>query len=129
MEEVVAAVHPIDVLRPIPPQVRINLERILKAVTDPVVSRLLFAEAVGIDAEGDQTLGAFYRTATERIARALRTGQALGVVRSGDATLIARCLLGAVQMPVFLSCLDETTLDLDALVQEIFLLLSAGTMT
>ena len=57
MNSVSAAVHPIDVTRDIPVQVRENLERLFQALTaNDEVPRVLFAEAAGIDEEGDQGL-------------------------------------------------------------------------
>ena len=93
MEEVASVIEIIDITRPIPIQALQNIRRVILAVTDPEVARLLFTEAAGIDEEGDQMLQDFYRTATARIQTALERGQVLGIVRPGPMQLAAQCLL------------------------------------
>jgi AcrR family transcriptional regulator len=114
---VAMAVHPIDVTRDIPEQVRENLERLFLALTEnDEVPRVLFAEAAGIDEEGDEGLRGFYRSATERLATAIKTGQLLGIVTPGDPMVIARLLLGMIREPVFQAWLYGEALDVDAVV-------------
>lgn len=126
MAEVVGVVVPIDVTRPIALQVDANLARLIRAIANEEVVRLLFTEAQGIDAEGDQALTAFYGAALGRIEAALRTGQALGVVDRGDVKLLARCLLGLMKEPVVQASLTGEALDVDALVQTITRLIQRG---
>ena len=126
MDEVVAVVVPIDVSRPIVPQVRVNIERVVAAAMDEEVARLLFAEASGVDEEADAALRAFYGAVAARIHKALRDGVALGIVRDGDLEVTARCLLGMVQMPVFLASLGFETLEPERLVDELEALLQGG---
>jgi AcrR family transcriptional regulator len=117
MQGVASAVHPIDVTRDIPLQVRENLERLFLALTEnDEVPRVLFAEAAGIDEEGDEGLRGFYRAATERLATAISTGQQLGIVTSGDPLVIARLLLGMIREPVFQAWLYGEALDAPAVV-------------
>jgi AcrR family transcriptional regulator len=126
MTEVVSVVQPIDVTRPIHAQITENLDRLVRAITAEDVCRVLFAEAVGIDDEGDDALRAFYGAALVRIETALRTGQALGVVRPGDVTLRARALLGLLKEPVVQASLNGEELDAAALVEEIRAVLQGG---
>jgi len=126
MDEVNSGVIAIDVTQPIEPQVRANLVALVDVVMAPDVARLLFAEAVGIDAEGDEAVRAFYGSAVERIERALCLGQTMGVVRDGDMTLTARCLLGLVKEPVFQAALHQDPLDAKALIDELAALLTLG---
>lgn len=128
MEEVVAVVVPIDVARPIAEQVFANLDRLVRAITAEDVCRVLFVESVGIDAEADDALRAFYGAALGRIEAALRTGQALGVVRTGDVHLLARCLLGLLKEPVVQAALDHEELDVQALITEILAVLRGGVL-
>lgn len=117
MERVASAVHPIDVTRDIPNQVRENLERLFQALTEnDEVPRVLFAEAAGIDEEGDEGLRGFYRAATDRLALAIATGQSLGVVRNGDPLIMARLLLGMIREPVFQAWLYGEQLDAELVV-------------
>lgn len=126
MSEVVDVVEPIDLARPVIPQVESNLDRLVRAITAQDVCRVLFTEAVGIDDEGDEVLRAFYAEALGRIEAALRTGQALGVVRPGDVALKARLLLGLIKEPVVQANIEGTPLDPTALVAELNTLLRGG---
>lgn len=126
MTQVVKVVVPIDIAAPIAPQVTANLARLIRAIADDTVVRLLFTEAHGIDQEGDGALRAFYGNALERIETALRTGQALGVVEPGDVKLLARCLLGMMKEPVVQASLHGDDLDADELVTSITRLLQGG---
>jgi len=126
IDEVVSGVRPIDVTADISAQVRANLDRLVRAMTSEAVVRVLFSEAVGIDEEGDEVLRAFYGDTLGRIERALRTGQALGVVRAGDVRLKARCLLGVIKEPVVQAALFGEDLVPDALVAELLEILASG---
>lgn len=128
MDEVVGVVVPIDVSRPIQDQVFANLDRLVRAITAEDVCRVLFVESVGIDAEADDALRAFYGVALARIEAALRTGQALGVVRAGDVRLLARCLLGLLKEPVVQAALDRDELDVPGLIAEILAILRGGVL-
>jgi AcrR family transcriptional regulator len=126
MAEVVGVVRPIDVSAPIGPQVDANVERLIRAITDEEVCRVLFTEAMGIDAEGDEALRSFYAAALGRIEAALQTGQALGVVRPADERLVARLLLGLIKEPVVQATLDGERVDAAGLVRELTQLLRGG---
>jgi AcrR family transcriptional regulator len=128
MEEVASVIEIIDVAAPIAPQAVANIRRVILAVTDPEVARLLFTEAAGVDEQGDQMLREFYRAATARIQTALERGQQLGVVRPGSVHLAAQCLLGMIKQPIFQASLEGRTVDPDALVLEVFGMLSGGVL-
>ncbi len=129
MEGVVDAVAPIDVTRPVPAQVRENLRGIVSTLQEMGDgARILFTDAAGIDAEGTETLGDFYGAATARIEGALRTGQALDLVRDCDVGLTASCLLGLLKEPVYQCLLRRRPLDVDGLVDTIFALVGGGLM-
>lgn len=118
----------IDIHQPIPPQVRLNLRNLIVTLTDHEVSRILLAEAPGIDEEGDLALQNFYRQATERIERALRTGQVMGIVRDGDMNLTAQMLMGVLKQPIFLASLEGKRIDDETFVNEFFALLAGGVL-
>ena len=126
MTEVVSVVEPIDLQRPVVPQVEANLYRLVRAVTAEDVCRVLFLEAVGIDEEGDEVLRAFYADALARIETALQTGQALGVVQPGDVGLKARLLLGLIKEPVVQAQLEGRPVEPADLVRELTTLLRHG---
>jgi AcrR family transcriptional regulator len=130
MDAVAGAVEPIDVDQPIPPQVWANLDRIIRSLTTHGdVARVLFAEAAGMDEEGDTALRSFYAATTNRIQTALSLGQTLGVVRDGDPQMMARLLLGMIREPVFQAWLYGEVLDADALVTELGRMLREGAIS
>lgn len=128
MEEVASAAHPIDVHGDIAAQTRANVERVVRAAVAPSITRLLFSDAVGIDAESDEALRAFYGQALGRIEKALRTGQTLGIVRAGDMGIAAQCVLGCLKEPLFQAALSREPLDPTRVADEVFALLLGGVL-
>ncbi len=127
MLEVTASVAPIHVERPIPPQVLANLRSITCGLArDGDAARILFTDALSVDAEGEEALAAFYGHAVDRIERALQMGQSLGIVRHGETRQTARCLLGLLKEPVVQARLAREPLDANAVADAIFGLLSWG---
>lgn len=127
MEDASAVVEPIDVRQPLATQVQANIGRLIQMLQgESALARVLFVDAAGIDDEAREALASFYRTGTERIERALRTGQAMGVVAEGEVSLLAMCLLGAVKEPVFQSYLRREQVDVAALTGTVFGLITRG---
>lgn len=127
IDEVLAAVRPIDLSAPIPLQVRDNLERLVNAIAAHDVARVLLAEAGG-HPEADAALIAFYDAALARVAGSLRTGQSWGVVAPGDVTVLARCLIGMLKEPVSQARLRNEPLDAAALVDAVLGLVVHGVL-
>ncbi|MHC5019331.1 MAG: TetR/AcrR family transcriptional regulator [Planctomycetota bacterium] len=76
-------------------QLRANVERVLAILLGQAdVTKLLLSEAVGLDAEADAKLRAFYRRLLDLLGSALQWGQQLGLTRGGDPQLQARMVLG-----------------------------------
>lgn len=129
MDDLGQCISAIDPTGDIAGQLRDNLARIMGVLlAQEDLARLLFADAVGLDEEGDDALRAFYGAAKARIFRALQTGQLIGIVRAGDVGLMARCLLGAVKEPIFQAWLEGVALDGDGLVEELLRLVMVGVM-
>ena len=128
MDRVVQGVTPISLEAPVPHQLQENLRRLVE-VLDEDTCRLLFAEAPGLDAEGQVALLDFYSNATARIVRALRTGQAIGLVRAGPVEPLAWCLLGALKEPVFQAWLSGQPVDQGGLIDALLLLFSSGILS
>jgi AcrR family transcriptional regulator len=129
MMEVVGVIRPIDVTKSLLPQIEANVVRLIHAITDEDVCRVLFGEALGLDEEGDDAMRAFYGGALSRIEVALRAGQGLGVVRAGDVGVQARMLLGLIKEPVVQASLEGRELDARVLAVEISSLLRVGLLT
>lgn len=126
MERVDGVVRPIDVTQPIPEQVAFLVARVVEAVAEAEVSRVLLTRAVGIDAEGDAAIAAFYQRASGRLERALTAGQRMGIVADGDVRLLASGLMGLLKEPVFQATLAGEPLDVDRLSEMLFQLLRGG---
>lgn len=126
MERVDGAVRPIDVTQPIPDQVHAMVERIVEAVAEAEISRVLLTRAVGIDAEGDSAVAAFYQRALGRLELALQRGQAMGVVADGDAALLASGLMGLLKEPVFQATLAGRPLEVTRLTEMLLQVLRGG---
>ncbi len=98
----------------------------MSVVTRADLGRLLFAEAPGIDEEGDAALRDFYDRAVTRIATALDRGRELGVVRACDSALTARLIIGMIKEPAFQAVLHGAPLDQEALTRELEAMLWGG---
>ena len=121
------AIEPIDPMRPLAPQVERNLTRVVAVLTvGGDLARVLFVDAAGIDADGRETLIAFYDAASLRVERALRSGQAIGVVAPGDVRMLARCLIGMLKEPIFQSVLRHEGLDAEELTRTILRVATRG---
>jgi AcrR family transcriptional regulator len=77
------------------------------------MARILLREAVGIDDEFDAKLKQFYGRIESLIARAVRTGQEMRLVRACDAELVARCVLGAAKEVVHWAFVERDATELD----------------
>ena len=128
MFEVASAARPIDLHQPIAPQVHDNVANVVRAACAPDVARILLAEAVGIDPEGDAVLAHFYAQGLARIEAALALGQQFGVVRPLDPALLAACVLGMVKEPVFQAALAQRPIDVETLVDVIAAVLTGGAL-
>ena len=128
-DAVFSSVRPFEVGLSIPDQIEANLNRLLAVLSrDRDVLRLLFADAVGLDAEADEALKAFYGAALGRLAGALSLGQDKGIVRPGDVALMARCMLGLLKEPIFQAWLRDEEVDAPRLVAELVPILTVGVM-
>lgn len=127
MDEVSEAVLPIDVSVPLPPQVQANLERVVGVLTsEGELARVLFVDAAGVDAEARETLIRFYDAAAARVERALRTGQAMGVVGDVDVRTTAFCLIGMLKEPILQGVLRHEPIDATALTRTLLQVATGG---
>ena len=102
-------------------QVRENIAAISAALSRNLpLARVLLEQAVGLDAEANAQLQRFYDRVLSRIQRALERGQAMGIVREGDAAVLAVCLLGMIKEALYQQMLGTRTPALETLVAEIY---------
>lgn len=96
--------------------------RVLNAVSaNRALTRILFREAIGLDAEVDARLAAFNDQIHEYVIRALRLGRAMDVVREElDLDVAATCIVGGVRYIVQRHIVaQDDPADLDALARGI----------
>ena len=83
-------------------QLQENIERVLAILfAERALSRILLAEASGVDHELDRKLEAFYDGLIKLISETLQLGQNVGMVRRCDTALVATCILGSVKELVY----------------------------
>lgn len=79
-------------------QVHATLVRLLSVVREaPALSRLVLREAVGLDADIDEKLAAFYQELHRWLAESLGNGQALGLLGAFDTSMVSWCIVGSVE--------------------------------
>lgn len=79
-------------------QVKGNIVRVLDVLDEHrSLNHILLWHAVGLDQESDQRLSTFYERLLSLIEGALLLGQEMGVVRDGDARMLAVCVLGSIK--------------------------------
>jgi AcrR family transcriptional regulator len=91
-------VHGVDLApgaAPMLAQLQGIVSRILRAVVENrALTRIIFREAVALDARIDERLVKFYADLHGWVARSLVVGQALGSIRAFDVELAASCIVG-----------------------------------
>jgi AcrR family transcriptional regulator len=84
--------------QPIEDQLARILSRALTTIRDRRdLTRILFREAVGLDAEVDALLEAFWDQLHRWLAESVRSGSALGFLRDVEPETTASCVIGAVR--------------------------------
>jgi AcrR family transcriptional regulator len=127
--EVNASVAPIAIAAPeaMARAVRANIESLCSTLQDNLpMGRVLLEQAVGVDDAGRAQLREFYLRVLERLERAVTVGQRLGVVRTGDPSLIAVFLLALVKESLYQQIIGTRTFPVGKLVDEIFESVESG---
>ena len=127
--DVVSVAFPIDVLsgEGVPAQVqRLMAGFCRKLLTNLPMTRVLLEHAVGLDDEGNEQLKAFYDRVYGRIRKAISDGQALGIVRPGQPSVIATSLLGMLKESLYQQILGTSRVTPDEMVEEIFAVATCG---
>lgn len=103
-------------------QMHQNVRAVLQVLEDNrELTIILLREAVGLDADFDQKLNAFYEHLSGVIEEALLLGQSMGIVRSCDTRLASHCVLGSVKEVTtqLIAHKESQRPDLDRLAREI----------
>jgi AcrR family transcriptional regulator len=107
-----------------------NLRRVFALFAEnTAMARILLSAAVGLDADFDRRLAAFYDEITAMLTRALEQGEAAGLVRPGDARLRAYCLTGSLKECLNQLMLRGAAVEPEALVRALLDLVADGLFT
>jgi AcrR family transcriptional regulator len=94
----IVRVDPNDTGRTVADQVHENIRRIVATLLgDRQTTKILLADAVGLDPAFDRKLQSFYEVVESLLVESLREGQELGVVAAGDARMFAYLIIGAMK--------------------------------
>ncbi len=117
-----------DPSRPVADQARENIRAIVGlALSERVMTKILFTDAVGIDSAFDRKLLTFYDSVVQLLTESLKEGQALGIVADGEPRVLAYLTIGALKellyQAVTLGLAEESA---DVLTQQLYTFLSEG---
>ncbi|MCU0682973.1 MAG: TetR/AcrR family transcriptional regulator [Polyangiaceae bacterium] len=114
-------VDPRDPARPVEGQTRDNIRRILGVLLDDrPMSKILIADAVGVDPSFDGKLLSFYDEIAKLFIESVIEGQSLGIVRQGDARLLAYFTMGGLKEVLLQLVNRGWPADVDMLVDTIY---------
>src|SRR5690606_23542758 len=83
---------------PVETQLVGTVQKILATVVqNHLLTTIIIREAVGLDAEVDRRLKAFYSELLDYTRDALREGRRLGLIRELDEEVAAMCILGTIK--------------------------------
>jgi AcrR family transcriptional regulator len=120
-------VDPRDPARPVEAQTRDNIRRILLVLLDDrPMSKILIADAVGVDPSFDGKLLSFYDEIAKLFIESVTEGQSLGIVRAGDARLLAYFTMGGLKEVLLQIVSRGWQVEVEALVDTIYGLVRNG---
>ncbi len=128
-----ASVQGMDVQSDDPMEAQLHgiVVRILKTTeSNRALTRIIFREAVGLDAEVDAKLVAFHDGLHSWLTAALEVGAGLGMIRDCDATqrsVVATCIIGMVRETINRYVVrDDAPFDADAVATELVRFATVG---
>jgi len=120
-------VDPHDPSRTIADQVRENIRRIVGLLLeDRATTKILLADAGGVDPAFDRKLHAFFDELTTLLEGSIKDGQDLGIVATGDARLLAYLTMGALREVMFQVVVRGADYDGEKLVEAMFTFFRSG---
>ena len=125
------AISRIDVSESAPPvaeQAYANVRAVIGVcLSERALTKILFADAPGVDPAFDRKLATFYDAVVQLLTDSLREGQTLGIVADGEPRVMSYLSIGALKellyQAVTLGLAEESA---DVLTQQIFQFVSRG---
>lgn len=122
-----AAILRVDTAADVALQVKHNIRAIVTVLLeDPQTTQILMSHAAGLDQEFAEKIGSFYNGVRNQLRESLEEGQQLGIVRLGDAELLATFTIGALKEVLQETIRSEQPRALETIVTELFGLLEHG---
>lgn len=122
-----AAILRVDPGLDVPAQVQHNIRAIVAVfLDDPALTRILLSYAAGLDPAFVKKVADFYEVVRRQLGDALRDGQALGIVASGDADFYATLTLGALKEVLLEASHEAKPRHREEIVGKLFAFLEAG---
>ena len=117
-----------DPTRSVESQVRDNVRAVIRAcLLERAMTKILFADAAGVDPGFDRKLATFYDGVVQILTESLKEGQALGIVADGEPRVMAYMSIGALKellyQAVTLGLAEESA---EVLTQQLFAFISSG---
>lgn len=131
LERIKASLHPVDTtsIDKARRELVDNIARSFELVrADADLGRLLFAQAGAVSAELAQHLDTFFGGVAALAERSLRAGQALGLVKAGDVSLMARLALGLLKEAAATFARSDSDASPEALAREVLELVLFGVL-
>ncbi len=111
-------------------QLRDDLLRVVALfAANAQLAQILLSAAVGLDADFDRKLLAFYDAVTALLMRALTEGEAAGLIRPGNRAVRAYCVTGMLKELLYQIVLRKTDASHDELVDTMLDLMAFGLFT
>jgi len=129
-QTIAMAVARIDTHQDVEQQIKGNVARVLQVCQDdPAMTKILLADAVGLDSEFDRRLLGFYADIEALLERSLGEGQDLGIVQPGDKRVMAHFLIGGLKEVVLQLVRAPVPVDGEAVVRDLFSMLRHGILS
>jgi len=92
------AIARVDVEKPVAPQIKENIRRVVQALLDDrATTRILLSDARGVDPAFDRKVQSFTEEVHTLLEESLKDGQERKIVREGDARIQAVFAMGALR--------------------------------
>lgn len=111
-------------------ELRTNLVRLVERfAAEPAMTKVLFSAAVGLDADFDRRLLAFYDEIADLLERSLEQGEDARLVRPGHRRIRAFCLTGIIKELLYQLVLRRAVTEPEELVDAMLDLVADGLFT
>ncbi len=113
----------------IPGEILGNIERATTLLLEnPLLIKIFFSDAVGLDADFDSKLREYYNLILEKIRGGLTHGQRMGIIGEGDVEILSLCLMGSLKELLYQHFLGTHKAPLKKIVEEVYRIVLHATL-